>query len=184
MYRAVMHALSGLFVLVLLLGWVRAGGADETPPPRPVDAVDLERYAGLWYEIAKIPNKFEKQCAYGTTATYTLRPDGKIEVVNRCFKKDDSVDEIKGLAKVADPPTGARLKVSFFSILGLRPVWAPYWVLGLGADYEYAVVGTPDRKYGWILARTPQLSPETLEEVWSTVREQGYDPDDFEIVPH
>jgi len=146
--------------------------------------VDLERYAGLWYEIAKIPNRVEKDCAYGTTATYTLRGDGKIDVVNRCYRKDDSVDEIHGVARKADPPTGSRLEVSFFSILGWRPVWAPYWVLGLGEDYDYAVVGTPDRKYGWVLARTPVLPPETLEDIWATVRAQGYDPQDFEIVPH
>lgn len=176
--------MAATLLLLLALAPAGAGAEEELPPPVPVASVDLERYAGLWYEIARIENRFEKQCAHGVTATYTLRDDGKIEVVNRCFKSDGKPDEARGLARVADPPTGSRLEVSFFSILGLRPVWGDYWVLGLGEDYEYSVVGTPDRKYGWVLSRTPELPPETLERIWAIVREQGYDPERFVAVPH
>jgi len=78
-----------------------------------VEKVDLERYVGMWYEIAKIPNRFQRVCDYGTTATYALRPDGHIDVVNRCFDKDGKIHEARGMAKVVDKPTNARLKVSF-----------------------------------------------------------------------
>jgi apolipoprotein D and lipocalin family protein len=146
-----------------------------------VARVDLDRYVGTWYEVAKIPNRFQKDCAGGTTATYTRQGDGKIEVVNRCRKADGSEQRARGIAKVVDAQSHARLKVSFVSFLGIRPFWGDYWVLGLGENYEYAVVGTPDRKYGWILSRTPELPPETLETIWATVASQGYDPVAFTL---
>ena len=111
-----------------------------------VDAVDLDRYVGLWHEIARIPNRFQKQCARGTTAEYTLRGDGRIRVVNRCVKGDGGTDEAEGVAKVVAGANNSKLKVSFVSFLGWRPFWGDYWVIGLDEDYQWAVIGTPDRK--------------------------------------
>lgn len=156
--------------------------ADETAGlPVPVKEVDLARYVGTWYELAKIPNRFQKKCVEGTTATYKLREDGRIDVLNSCLKENGDVYEAKGLARVVDTVTNSQLEVSFFSILGIRPVWGDYWILGLGENYEYAVVGSPDRKYGWILSRTNQQPPDVLEEIWAIVHEQGFDPEEFEI---
>ncbi|UCF20892.1 MAG: lipocalin family protein, partial [Gemmatimonadota bacterium] len=149
--------------------------------PATVESVDLERYAGLWYEVGRMPNKFQDQCAWGATAEYALRDDGRIDVINRCYESDGEVDDVKGLARIEDPISNARLKVSFFSILGWRPIWGDYWIIGLGADYEYAIVGTPDRKYGWILSREPEVGAELLEEIFSILRLRGYEPGDFQM---
>lgn len=158
-----------------------ASGTEGEAPVTPVDHVDLERYAGLWHEIARIPNRFQKQCASGTTAEYTLRDDGRITVVNRCTKADGSQDEAKGVAKVADAGSGARLRVSFVSFLGWRPFWGDYWILGLDPEYRWAIVGTPDRTYGWVLARTPALDGETLDHIFAILERNGYTRTSFEM---
>ena len=158
-----------------------SSGHTEERRVTTVTAVDLERYAGLWYEVAKIPNRFQKQCARGTTAEYTLREDGRISVVNRCFKNDGSLDDANGVAKVIDTSTNAKLEVSFVSFLGWRPFWGDYWVIGLDENYEWVVVGTPDRKYGWVLARTPTLDESTMQEVRRILTTNGYQWDTFEV---
>jgi apolipoprotein D and lipocalin family protein len=155
--------------------------AQDSHPVTPVSRVDLVRYSGLWHEIAKIPNRFQKQCTRGTTAEYTLREDGHITVVNRCIREDGSLDEAKGLAKITDPASNTKLKVSFVSFLGWRPFWGDYWVIGLNDDYEWAVVGTPDRKYGWVLARTTTLDGASLAEILAILEQNGYEWNDFEI---
>ncbi len=158
-----------------------AASRADPVPPTTVATVDLQRYVGRWYEIAKIPNRFQKQCGRGTTAEYTLRADGRIEVLNRCIREDGHTDEAKGVAKVADRDSNSKLKVSFVRFLGVQLFWGDYWIIGLGADYEYAIVGSPDRKYGWILSRTPRLTPEVLEAAFATLRAEGYDPSRFEM---
>jgi len=93
------------------------------------------------------------------------------------------VSEARGVAKVVDPATHAKLKVSFVSFLGIRPFWGDYWILDLDPDYRWVVVGTRDRKYGWILARAPELAPDVLEAIRGRIRAQGYDPDAFAPSP-
>ena len=171
---------SSLMVCGMLLATSRSEASDSTAVST-VSAVDLTRYAGRWYEIAKIPNRFQKQCASGTTADYELRNDGRITVVNRCVKSDGSTDEATGVAKVVDTASNAKLRVSFVSFLGWRPFWGDYWVIGLHEDYRWAVVGTPDRKYGWILARTPTLDQNTMEEIFSILERNGYTRTAFEM---
>ncbi len=144
-----------------------------------VKSVDLERYAGLWYEIAKIPNRFQRQCVANTTAEYRLLDNGKVEVVNRCRKDDGEQDKIKGVARVVDKKTNAKLEVSFVRFLGRNWFWGDYWIIGLDENYQWAIVGNPNRKYGWILARTPGLDPKVLEKCNTILRDKGYDPADF-----
>lgn len=144
-------------------------------PPVPVAYVDLARYAGVWYEIVRIPNHFQDQCVRNVTARYELRKDGTIDVTNTCEDKDGHRDHVEGIGKVIDTKTNARLRVSFFSFFGLHRVWGDYWIIGLGDDYEYTVVGTPNRKYGWIMTRSPNPAPEIMEKAWRVVRDQGYD---------
>jgi apolipoprotein D and lipocalin family protein len=170
-----------VFILAAGIPFTPASGEGEkkAPPPRAVPQVDLERYAGLWYQIALIPNRFQKQCVGGATAEYSLRTDGRIDVVNRCRKADGTVSEARGVAKVVDSRTHAKLQVSFVSFLGIRPFWGDYWILALDPGYRWALIGTPDRRYGWILARTPELGPEVLETIRGHIREQGYDPEAF-----
>jgi apolipoprotein D and lipocalin family protein len=157
------------------------GLTDPRPPrPVPVDRVELDRYVGVWYEIAKIPNRFQKGCAHGTTAEYQMRDDGKITVINRCYESDGKINEVEGVAKIVDSDSRARLEVSFVRFLGRNWFWGDYWIIGLDPDYRWAVVGHPERKYGWILAREPKISPALHEEIEALLRAQGYDPQRFE----
>ena len=145
--------------------------------------MDIDRYSGLWYEVARVPNRFQDHCVRNVTAVYVPRDDGQINVINRCVKEDGSEDKSEGLARIEDTTSNAYLKVSFFSVLGWRPVWGDYMVVGLGDEYEYALVGVPDRNYGWILSRDPQLSESEAEELLSQMLEKGYEPGSFVLTP-
>ncbi len=140
-------------------------------PLKVVTFVDLNRYAGTWYEIARFPNLFQKGCV-GTTATYTLRKDGKIDVLNQCRKGtlDGEISSVKGTAWVVDNKTNAKLKVSFF-----WPFSGHYWIIELGEDYEYAVVGHPNRKYLWILSRSPRMDEKIYNLILEKLKLQFYD---------
>lgn len=171
-----------LYSLITLLAaalYSVPAGAQQAEPLTTVQQVDLSRYTGLWYEIARMPNRFQKKCARGTTAEYVLREDGRIDVLNSCITKEGKTTRAKGLARVVDATTNAKLQVSFVSLLGLRLFWGDYWIIGLGDDYEYAVIGHPERKYGWILSRTPQLEPAVLDAIHILLREKGYNPEEF-----
>jgi apolipoprotein D and lipocalin family protein len=145
-----------------------------------VKSVDMERYVGLWYEIERIPNRFQSNCIGETTASYSLREDGRIDVSNRCHARNGKIIEANGIAKVVDKRSNAKLKVSFVRFLGFNLFWGDYWIIGLGEDYEYAVVGTPSRKYGWILSREPSLPGAVLDRIQHALRQQGYRSGDFE----
>jgi len=168
-------------LLLLMIQFIhRSGNTQNTEKDIvTVENVNLEKYTGLWYEIARIPNRFQKQCLRNTTAEYSLREDGKINVTNRCLKENGEIDEIKGIAKITDPATNAKLKVSFVRFLGISLFWGDYWIIGLAEDYQWAIVGTPSRKYGWILAREPQLNAEIVADIDQKLTEQGYNPKDF-----
>jgi len=140
-------------------------------PLQTVKSVNLPRYVGTWYEIASFPQSFQRGCT-GTTATYTVRPDGDIDVLNRC-RKDSLAGEEKtalGRARVVDRTTNAKLKVSFF-----RPFWGDYWVIDLADDYSYAVVGHPGRDYLWILSRTSTMDETTYQSIVARLRSLGYE---------
>jgi apolipoprotein D and lipocalin family protein len=150
----------------------------QTPAPvRTVPAVDLDRYAGDWFEIARYPNRFQRECVAGVRASYVRRADGYIDVVNRCARADGSIIEAAGLARVADGQTRAKLKVRFApAMLSFLPfVWGDYWIIGLDDDYRWAVVGSPDRKYLWILARTSRLEPAAYERALAAARANGFE---------
>ena len=173
----------------VLAFWIAAAALPETAHAGPapnvttVPIVDLERYAGLWYEVAKIPNRFQDKCAHGATAVYGRVEDGNLTIVNQCLKEDGSRGQVQGVAKVVEPTSGAKLKVSFVSILGWRPFWGDYWVIGLDPEYRWAIVGTPSRKYGWVLARRPSLDPADLAQVFAILEQNGYSRDAFEMSP-
>ncbi len=143
------------------------------PPLTTVGQVDLTRYAGVWYEISSFPQRFAKGCL-GTTATYTIRADGDVDVVNRCRKGtlDGEESVAEGRARVVDKVTQAKLEVSFF-----RPFWGDYWIIDLGTNYEYAVVGHPSRDYLWVLSRTPTMDPEFYNAILGRLTAQGYEVD-------
>ena len=163
----------------LLLLFCVLNGSAWADALRTVDSVDLERYMGRWYEIAALPNFFQRHCVSDTTADYSLRGDGVVSVTNRCETETGDVDEARGVARPADPATSAKLEVSFVSIFGKQLFWGDYWIIGLGADYDYALVGTPSRRWGWILAREPNPSAKDINAWLERFREQGYDPNEF-----
>ena len=142
----------------------------DYPPLQTVDRVDLARYLGRWHEIARYPNSFQKGCL-GSSALYSLRTDGDIQVVNSCRdEKSGELRQARGRAWVVDPPGNARLKVTFF-----WPFRGDYWIIDLGRDYEYALVGTPDRKYLWLLSRTERMSDELFDTIMQRAEKQGFD---------
>ena len=169
-------------LLVVLAALFAAGCATTTterlglPPLQTVEEVDLSRYIGTWYEIASYPQFFQRRCT-GTTATYRLRDDGLIDVENRCFRDSLEGREVvaKGRARVPDPADSAKLEVSFFG-----PFWGDYWVIDLGADYEYAVVGNPSRDFLWILSRTPTMEDAVYQGILERLRANGYTLDELQ----
>lgn len=138
-------------------------------PVASVASVDLERYAGRWYEIAHFPMFFQRNCLGDTTAEYGARPDGAVSVRNRC-RTAAGFEEAIGKATVVEGTGNGRLEVSFF-----WPFKADYWVIGLDPDYRWAVVGNPNRKYLWVLSRTPRLAPADLEAALASATAQGFD---------
>jgi apolipoprotein D and lipocalin family protein len=167
-----------------------AGPADGAPlmraPLQVVAPVDLERYAGLWHEQARLPNRFQRQCAGPATAEYTLLGDGRMEVRNRCILEDGSFEEAVGVARVAPvagQPGAGRLEVRFAPewLSWLPAVWGDYWILKLDRDYQVALVGTPDRKYLWVLSRAPRLDDAALDAELDYARSLGFDIDKVEL---
>jgi|WetSurMetagenome_2_1015567.scaffolds.fasta_scaffold95911_2 apolipoprotein D and lipocalin family protein len=161
------------FLLAMSLS---APPADPTPVT-PVAAVDLDRYAGRWFEIARFPNRFQKSCAGEVVATYERRDDGRIRVVNRCTRADGSVNEAEGVARPVEGGANARLKVRFAPgwLSALPFVWADYWVIGLADDYRWALVGTPDRRYLWVLCRTREMAPADWDAAVAAARRNGFE---------
>jgi apolipoprotein D and lipocalin family protein len=153
-----------------------AAAAQTAVPPRTVPFVDLDRYAGDWFEIARLPNRFQRQCVGDVRASYARRADGRLDVVNQC-RTDDGRIQARGIARVVDDRTFARLKVRFAPAwLAFLPfVWGDYWIIGLAEDYSWAVVGSPDREYLWILARTPRLDDESAAAARGIARANGFD---------
>ena len=140
-----------------------------------VPALDLERYLGLWFEIGRLPNRFEEAGAYDITAEYSLNDDGTVRVDNSCTDELGNHTQAIGQAVLGDAP--ARLRVSFLPA-GLR--WIPgtranYWVLKIDDDYRHALVGTPDRKYLWLLSRHSRIAPGTTADYLAEAERQGFD---------
>ena len=162
--------ITNLVFMSVIVMMALGGIAERKSDLEVVGAVDLSRYAGRWYEIARLPNRFEKKCADSVTATYNLRSDGQVEVVNRCRKVNGTYTTAKGKAKIVDKKTNAKLKVTFF-----WPFYGDYWILDLGPNYEYAVVGAPNRDYLWILSRTPQLDEQVYQSLVAKMETRGFE---------
>jgi apolipoprotein D and lipocalin family protein len=162
-----------VFILISVLSMVGClhMGKEPSPPLQVVPCVDLNRYTGVWYEIARYPNSFQKDCV-GSRATYTLKEDGKISVLNECYEKsfDGKIRSAKGKAWVVDKETNAKIKVSFFWFFA-----GDYWIIDLADDYSYVVVGHPKRKYLWILSRTKDMNAEVYEGILSRLKDKQYD---------
>jgi apolipoprotein D and lipocalin family protein len=148
-----------------------------------VPTVDLERYAGRWFEVARLPNRFQKKCVGDVTATYSLMRDGRIEVVNRCRDAGGAVTAAKGVARRVDGQPPSILQVRFApAVLGFLPgVWGDYQIIALDAGYGHAMIGTPDRKYLWVLSRTPRLDEQVYRSLLDQAKAQGFDVSKVEV---
>lgn len=152
-----------------------------------VDRVDLERYEGRWYEIARLPNRFQRQCVSDVSAEYRLRDDGRVGVTNRCRRDDGDFAEASGVARLSDPdgPQGA-LEVRFAPAwLSFLPfVWGDYRILVLGPDYDHALIGSDNRRYLWVLSRADEMDDALLGRLLERARDQGFDTQNVILTRH
>jgi apolipoprotein D and lipocalin family protein len=165
-------------ILIFHLLIVAVASAQRTSPLETVEKVDLSKYKGTWYEIARYPNKFQKKCVGNTTATYNLNENGTVEVVNECLLKNGKTEKAIGKARVIDKNTNAKLEVRFAPafLSFLSAVWGDYWIIDLEKDYEYAAVGDPKREYFWILSRKPELDVATYQAILRRAETLGFNP--------
>jgi apolipoprotein D and lipocalin family protein len=155
----------------ILISALALTGCSSNQPLETVDSVDLQRYQGTWYEIASFPQRFQKGC-HCTSATYTATQEDFVVVENRCRKDSINGEEsyIKGKAYIVENTNNAKLEVEFF-----WPFKGDYWIIDLDKDYQYAVVGHPNREYLWILSRTPQMSDSLYNEITKRIADKGFD---------
>jgi len=148
--------------------------------------LDPSKYAGRWFEIARLPNRFQNKCASDVTAEYQLRPEGGFVVINRCRNAAGETTDASGVARsVGDAPTSVlqvRFAPAFLSVLPF--VWGDYQVIALDDGHTYSLVGTPDRKYLWILSRQAQMAPGQYEQLTELARKQGFAVERLERTSH
>lgn len=156
---------------------VPAPTAHAAQPLQPIETLVVPRYMGVWYEIAKFPNEFQKKCVGDTTATYNVGEDGRVQVVNRCRTADGKSDMADGVARQLGGATSPKLKVRFApALLSFIPmVWGDYWVIDLDEKYQLSAVSEPKREYLWILSRTPQVDPAEYDALLTRLTTQGLD---------
>lgn len=167
---------ASLTLITLCLNFVSCAGLDSRGELSAVVSVDLSRYAGTWYEIARLPMWFQRHCV-DSKAIYSRRPDGAIDVHNECVTKSGRVEQAEGVATVVDAKTNARLMVKFdnwFARLFGSSRDGNYWILDLDPEYRTAMVGTPDRRYLWILSRSHQLDEATYQRLVERAQQLGY----------
>ncbi len=182
------HSSSAGVRAVFSLGWslgllaalITGNAQAQTATPAPlatVASVDLDRYMGRWYEIARFPNRFQKDCNGPATADYALQPGGRVQVTNRCPLADGKIDEAIGEARRIGGPGSPKLEVRFAPawLSWLPLVWGNYWVIDLDPAYTLAVVSEPKREYLWVLARQPQVDAATWDTLMARLRTQGFD---------
>jgi apolipoprotein D and lipocalin family protein len=160
-------------ILAIVTVLIFVGCADKNPYLPTVEKVDLQKYTGRWYEIARFEHYFEKGCK-NVTATYKLKEDGNIKVINTCMMiEDNDKKEATGVAYAVDN-TNSKLKVSFF-----RPFYGDYWILDLADDYSHALVGSPSRELLWILSRTKTMNQQTKNKILEKLPKLGFDKSKF-----
>jgi apolipoprotein D and lipocalin family protein len=171
---AAVHALSA-----------QAQNAHGAPHPAAIASLDVPRYLGRWYEIAKFPNRFQRDCAGNTTATYSALPDGRVKVVNRCRQADGSEKSAEGVARQSGGSTSPKLEVRFApAFLSFIPqVWGDYWVIDLDPDYQLAAVSDRKGEYLWVLARAPTVDKARLDALVARLAAQGLDVARLEATP-
>lgn len=178
---------AGAGLTLALIALMVSGMGYAKPPLELVDSVDLERYQGRWYEIALLPNRFQRRCVSDTSARYTMLGDGRIQVINTCRQADGRSARVEGVARLAgDGGSTASLEVRFAPrwLSFLPIVWGDYRVIALGENYDYAMVGSDNRRYLWILARAPELDEVVLDSLRAEAARQGFPVDRLVMSSH
>jgi apolipoprotein D and lipocalin family protein len=159
------------------------GGQPAKSTLSTISALDVPRYMGTWYEIAKFPNWFQRKCTSGTMAEYSLKNDGMVQVINRCRLESGEMIEAIGAARQIGPATSPKLEVRFApGWLSFLPfVWGDYWVIDLDGHYQLVAVSEPKRKYLWILARTPNIEPIDYKNLLARLMQKGFDVRKLEV---
>jgi len=174
---------SALFSTYILVLSFSAYGQGNDVPVKTISSLDVPRYLGTWYEIAKYPNWFQKKCVSNTKAVYSARADGTLKVLNSCKTAGGEISEAEGTARQIGAKDSPKLEVRFAPAwLSFIPlVWGDYWVIDLDPQYQVAVVSDPSREYLWILSRTPQLDKKVYEDVLQRIQNQQFDVRKLEI---
>jgi len=190
--NAITHPLSRSLIAALYFSFsawaplasAQAQSSEATPAPlESIASLDVPRYMGTWYEVAKYPNWFQKRCISNTSATYAIEPNGMLQVLNRCQKEDGSMSEALGAARQVGDATSPKLEVRFAPAwLSFLPfVWGNYWVIDLDPQYQLAAVSEPSRKYLWILSRTQTVEPKAYDALLQRLKQKGFNLDAIEI---
>lgn len=160
-----------------------AQAQDNGSPVKTIASLDVPRYMGTWYEIAKFPNWFQRKCVANTKAEYSIRPDGNLKVLNSCKTASGETTDAEGTAKQVGAKDSPKLLVRFAPAwLSFLPmVWGDYWVIDLDPQYQVAAVSDPKREYLWVLSRTPQLNQKSYEDLLQRLQAQQFDVRKLEL---
>ena len=182
--------LSQLFICVALLQITASVNAQATPAAelqavKTIPSIDVARYLGTWYEIAKFPNWFQRKCLSGTNANYQLKEDGNVKVTNRCKVEGGEMAQAIGTARQIGSATSPKLEVRFApDWLAILPfVWGDYWVIDLDPQYQLAAVSDPRREYLWILSRTPKVNQKSYDDLLQRLVAQQFDLTQLSLTP-
>lgn len=179
--RTSLISILGLLLIALGASQVMAQQGDQSV--KTIPSLDVPRYLGTWYEIAKFPNWFQKKCVSNTKAVYTAKSDGNLQVLNSCKTASGEISEAEGLARQIGAKDSPKLEVRFapewLSFLPL--VWGDYWVIDLDSQYQVAAVSDPRREYLWVLSRTPQIDPKVYADLLQRLKQQQFDIQKLEL---
>lgn len=166
--------------------FVPAFAADTAQPLQTIQSLDVPRYMGTWFEIAKYPNRFQKQCVSNTSAEYFLQKDGTVQVLNRCQLASGEMNEVEGQARQLGGLKSPKLEVRFAPawLSWLPMVWGDYWVIDLDTEYQLVAVSEPSREYLWVLARTQQVDKAKFDALLQRLKAKGFDLSKLELSLH
>jgi apolipoprotein D and lipocalin family protein len=182
------HEMKILIAAILVLTGAFAQAADKPQPAsdlKSISALDVPRYMGTWYEIAKFPAWFQKKCVADTRAEYTLQSDGRVQVINRCRQESGEMKEALGSGRQIGDATSSKLEVRFAPAwLSFLPmVWGDYWVIDVDPAYQLVAVSEPKREYLWILSRSPKVDLAAYDALLARLSGQGFDLQRLEKTP-
>lgn len=162
-----------------------ASAADTAQPLQTIQSLDVPRYMGTWFEIAKYLNRFQKQCVRNTSAEYSLQKDGTVKVLNRCQLASGDMEEAQGQARQLGGVKSPKLEVRFAPawLSWLPMVWGKYWVIDLDPEYQMVAVSEPSREYLWVLARTQQVDKAKYDALLQRLKAKGFDLNKLELSP-